>query len=190
MLLDQRGVAQRRDAQHQIEAALDEVVGPAERDVLQDQRHAQSRLQLGEGDGGVGDMRGAERFRRRHLERADRLGAGAADGAFAALDLAQDPLAEFEIGAALVGQIERAGRAVEEPHAEPRLQVADVARHQRAREAELVGGDGEAARAHHPDEALHRAEAVHRAIATVRLFNDLQQYRAHLAASAIKCQSL
>ena len=50
---------------------------------------------------------------------------------------------------------------VEEPHAQPCFEIADVARNQRARQAELIGREREAAGAHDPDETLHGPEAVH-----------------------------
>src|SRR5262249_10541741 len=66
--------------------------------------------------------------------------------------------AEFKIGRALVGEAERTRRAVEQAHAEAGFEVADMARHQSAREAGLAGGDGEGAGGHHAHKAFHGAE--------------------------------
>src|SRR3569833_1549255 len=106
-------------------------------------------------------MNGAERLRRQDLQRAGRLGARAQHRLLARLDVTEDALAEAQVGLALVGQGERAGRAVDQAHAEPRLEIADMARHQRARQAELARGDGERTRARDAHEALHGAETVH-----------------------------
>src|SRR6185369_14999064 len=77
-----------------------------------------------------------------------------------ALDVAEHALAEGEIGRALVGEAERTRRAVQQPRAEPRFKIADVTRHQRARQTELARGYSEGAGAHHAHEALHGAELV------------------------------
>ena len=73
-------------------------------------------------------------FGARSFSRADRLEPCLQNAALAGLDVAEDLLAKVEIGRAFVGETERARRAVKQPDAEPRLQFADVARDQRARQ--------------------------------------------------------
>src|SRR5262249_3420669 len=101
------------------------------------------------------------RFWRCNLKRADWLGTRAYDRAFAAFDLAENLLAEFQIRPTFVGQVQGAGRAIKKAHAQPRLQAADVPRQQRPRQPQLISGDGKASRANNPNKALHGAKSVH-----------------------------
>ena len=157
----QRRLADRREPQRHIEPAMREIVLP-EPGVLQQQRQLETRLLLGERDDGVGDMQGTERIRRQDAQGSRRLRPHLADLILLLLEVAEHLLAELEIATALLGQVEGARRAVEQAHAEARLQIADVARDQRARHAELLRRQREAAGAHHAHEALHGAEAIHR----------------------------
>ena len=158
--LSHRRTAHGRKAQDDIEIAFGEIIRTAIRRILQHQRDAQARLRLGKTDNGVRQMHGAERFRRQNFQRTGRLRMRAQNGALVGLDLAKHPLAEFEIGGAFFGQRQRSSRAVQQAHAKMRLQVADVPRHQSARQAELAGANGEAAGPHHPHETFHGPEAV------------------------------
>jgi hypothetical protein len=132
--------------------------------VLEQERQLETRLLLGEGDHGVGHVQGSERVRRQDAQRACRLRPHLADLVLLPLEVVEQLLAELEIAAAFFGEVERACRAVEQAHAEARLQVADVAGDQGARHAELLRRQREAAGAHHPHEALHGTEAIHVAI--------------------------
>ncbi len=162
LLLRERGsAAHHREAQHQIKTALGEIICPAIRRILQEKRHAQARLRLGEGDHGVRQMRGAEGLWRQHLQRPNRLEPCVHHGPFAVLDIAEHALAEFEISGALIGETERTRGAIQKPHAETSFQLAHMARYQRARQAELAGGDRKRAGAHDTHEALHGAETIH-----------------------------
>ena len=54
------------------------------------------------------------------------------------LEVAEHLFAELEIAAALIGEVYRASRTVEEAHTQACLQIADVAGDQCARHAEVV----------------------------------------------------
>jgi hypothetical protein len=61
----------------------------------------------------------------------------------------------FEEGRALGGQLDLAGRAVDQPHAQPRLQPGDQLADGRRRHAQVAGRRGEAAQRHDAGEGFH-----------------------------------
>jgi len=115
-----------------------------------------------EGNDRVGEMQGTERLRRREPQGPGRLGRRLDQRALLPLDIAEQLLAECKIGTTLIGQVERSRRPLQETHAEALFQHADMTRHERPRQIELVRRDREASGAGHPHECLHRAQAVHR----------------------------
>ena len=62
---------------------------------------------------------------------------------------------------ALVGERQPARGAVEQPHTQARLQLADQPRHRRTGQPERVGRADEAARIDHGDEHRHFLESIH-----------------------------
>jgi len=128
--------------------------------VFERQRNLEARFGAGECQERVGKFQRAERFRRHDLQRA-RVLVAIADEALFALDLAEDPFAEFQIWPRLLGRHDIAGRALQQREAEMALKLHDTARDQRARDAELPRGDGEVAGMHHAHEAFHGLQAVH-----------------------------
>ena len=142
----ERGILQLGDAHREVEAFLDHVdvaVGEAEREL--DLRvaggeigHQRRDVLVAEG-GGQGDP-----------EDALRLAAPGRHRGVGLLDLGQDPAAGFEVGGAFVGEVQAAGGAVDEPHAEPRLERRQAPADQRRGKPQLPGGGGEASGRHDP----------------------------------------
>jgi hypothetical protein len=80
------------------------------------------------------------------------------------LDLGEDALAALVVLAALVGQRDAAGGAVQQAHVERTLEARQQPHDRGRRHVERVGRGGEAAGLHDPHERLHCAQLVHRGI--------------------------
>jgi hypothetical protein len=63
---------------------------------------------------------------------------------------------------AIVGDIDLAGGAVEQAHAQPRFQLLHQLGHRGAAHVQGLRGPGEAAGFHDPGKGLHGIETVHR----------------------------
>ena len=109
----------------------------------------------------LGDHRrelvGREGERGRDLQQPVRRAALAADLVLQRLDLAHDAPRGGVEGLALLGEIDRPRRALEQPHAQPRLQPRHQLADRRRGQAEAGRGGGKAFGINDPDEGRHLA---------------------------------
>ncbi|KAF1853455.1 hypothetical protein Lal_00013812 [Lupinus albus] len=154
---DQRAVAQPADPHRQIVPLVDQI----DRAVVQVHVDLDGRVALQELRHRRGQMHDAEADRCVQPQPATRGGMQVGDRLLRLLQIGEDSGAALVIGLAHLGQAELAGGAVQEPRAEPVLQLADAAGDHRLRQVEPVGGGGEALGVHHLDEGEHVVEAIH-----------------------------
>src|SRR5258708_7252448 len=147
----ERGIGERRDADGEIEAFLDDVDVP----VRKAQGELNVRITGGEARHERRDVLVAERGGQRDLQRAARLDLARADGGIRLLYLGEQARAGVVIGRALVGEVKAAGGAVDKAHAEPRFQRGQSPADDRRRQAQLAGSSGKAARTDDPREHRH-----------------------------------
>ncbi len=76
-------------------------------------------------------------------------------------DVAEQLSAVLDIDHPGLGQLQRAGVAVEQTHAERLLEVPHMRRHRRGRNAQLHGGAAETLQRDHAHEIPHALESIH-----------------------------
>ena len=154
---DQCRGLQAGDAYREVVTLVDEVHQPVgQRDV---ERHL--RVQRHEGRPQRRQVQQAEAHRHVDAQLPDRLARMRAEFGFGLLDALQQLPAALVEHLALGCQRELARRPVQQPGAEPALQVADQPRHRRLRQVQRVGGAHETAGVDHGDEGAHLLELVH-----------------------------
>ncbi|MGF6227202.1 hypothetical protein QFZ27_001157 [Inquilinus ginsengisoli] len=129
---DQRavgGLSDPQDAVHALAHQVDESVALAEmqldlRVFLQEPR--QARHHEGPGQDAV------------HVHPQQPLGLGAGEGGLGLLDIGQDRQAALVIGLAVQSRADLPGGPLQQPHAQPRLQLLDPLGGGRARQAEIL----------------------------------------------------
>ena len=154
---DERRTRQRRDADREVESFLDEIDDPVgQRDV---EHHL--RMPRPEFAPQRREMQVAERERRVDAQQSARDDVARGDLRLGLVDEAEQFAAARVEDLAFLGERQPAGRPVQQPDAEPRLQLADVARHRRLRHRECIRRLHEAAGVHDGGEGLHLHELVH-----------------------------
>jgi len=96
---------------------------------------------------------------------------GAGDGAFGIVDIAEDRQTTPVIGVAIEGRADMARRALQQPDAQPRLELLDGVSHRRARQSGIFGRQREAAPFHDAGEHPHGIEPVHRSVRHLRIIS-------------------
>jgi hypothetical protein len=95
-------------------------------------------------------------------------------GVFQVAQHAQAALIE---GLAVQGGADVAGGPLQQPHAQPRLQLLDGLGGGRARQVQVQRRLGEAAPLHDADEQAHRVEPVQGGASIIRISNSVVEYR-------------
>ena len=156
--------------------------------------HAQVQLDLGmarmeAGKAGTSTMR-AKGWARPRAAGPGR-GRGVGQAGLGIVHVGQQAQHAFVIGRAVGRDIDLASRAVQQPDAQPRLQLLHQLRHTGPADAQRLGRLGEAACLHHPRKRLHCIESVHACLPFARLFAFYKQcwtglpvYRRRTAYSA------
>ena len=153
---DQARIRQLAEADRQIDALFDQI------DIVVVQ--AQVDRDVGIGDEIIGDRRRqlmrAERHRRGHPEQAARRGLKVAGGAFGVFHFIEDAQAALIVILPDLGGADAARRAIEQPHAEPFLERADMFAHHGRRHIEVPSRRGKARGLDDFGEYRHSDEAI------------------------------
>jgi hypothetical protein len=140
---------------------IDEIMRP-KRKVAEGQGNLDCRLGNRKIDQRIAELHQAEGFRRGDTQRADRHAAPLRQVALGCFHIIEHPLAGLQIDRAFLGEVQAAGRPVEQGDAQPLFKVGDVARHQGARDAKLAGSTGETLGMPGANEGFHHRKAIHR----------------------------
>ena len=154
---DKSAVGERADAQSYVDMIVDEV----EIAVGKHQPHVDLGPLLKKLGDDRQNMQPAKDDRRGDDEIAPGRGALPGGRALGLAHLVEDALRRRDIGRALLGQRQLAGRADEEPRIQMRFELGNLAADRRQRHAELAAGGGQGARLGDRDQEGHSFEAVH-----------------------------
>src|SRR5262249_5475928 len=145
------------DPNRDIDAFLDQVYDSI------DEQHVGAHLRMAPEEvvHDRGDIASAEQRRSADRELARWLAAAGDQCFLRLLQGGKDVTTALEILRALVRQVDSAGGAIEQRHAELTLERSQRADHGRQRRIELVRGRGQAARFHDAREGPHRQKLVH-----------------------------
>ncbi|MNM54869.1 hypothetical protein D3C81_659980 [compost metagenome] len=153
----QAGVTQLAHPQHRIAAVLDQIYRAIS--------HAQVQLDLGvpckEVGQGRGDDAATDPAGYIDLQQAPRLRIFLAEQRLGIFHFGDQAQAAHVEGVAIVGGGDPAGGALQQARAQTLLQFRHGRRHGGARQAELVGGAGEAGALHHPGKDAETLDPVH-----------------------------
>ena len=149
-------IAQPSDANGDVDAFLDKVDHPVGRQQVElHQRIARQELRQHRGE-----LVGGEGQRRRHAQYAVRRAAVAGDLRLERLDLAHDALGTGVENLALLGEVQRPRRALQESHAKPGLEPRDELADRRWCQPEARRGGGKALEIDDPHEGGHFARVI------------------------------
>lgn len=144
-------------AQHAIKRILDQIG----RAIAGPQNDIDTRMAIQEIGQGRSDNQAADPPRHIHMHPPRQCPLILPEQAFGILDLCDDGQAALVEPQAVLRGRDPARRAMQQPGAQPRLQILNRERNRGTRQAELVSRTGEAAAIHHAAEGAEEVNPVH-----------------------------